>query len=105
MAIGRAAAFGDLSENAEYTSALEERDHLTKRATQLKADLDKAKTITTEMAADEPANAVADSRTMAAEGALDLAPPRAQASLPPTSRPTNVVALPARRDRRSSSAG
>ena len=61
--------------------------------------------LSTEMAADEPANAVADSRTMAADGALDLAPPRAQASLPPTSRPTNVVALPARRDRRSSSAG
>jgi transcription elongation factor GreA len=40
--IGRAASFGDLSENAEYTSALEERDHLTKRAAAMKAELDKA---------------------------------------------------------------
>jgi transcription elongation GreA/GreB family factor len=47
--IGRAAAFGDLSENAEYTSALEERDHLTKRAAKMKAELDKAKVIDSEM--------------------------------------------------------
>jgi transcription elongation GreA/GreB family factor len=46
--IGRAAAFGDLSENAEYTAALEERDQLTKRATKMKADLDRAKLITAE---------------------------------------------------------
>jgi len=44
--IGRAAAFGDLSENAEYTSALEERDRLTKKATELKADLDRVRIIT-----------------------------------------------------------
>jgi transcription elongation factor GreA len=43
--IGRAAAFGDLSENAEYTSALEERDRLTKRATELKANLDNVRII------------------------------------------------------------
>ena len=43
--IGRAAAFGDLSENAEYTSALEERDHLTRRASSIKSELDKAKVI------------------------------------------------------------
>ena len=47
--IGRAAAFGDLSENAEYTSALEERDNLTKRATKMKADLDRAQIITSDM--------------------------------------------------------
>lgn len=46
--IGRAAAFGDLSENAEYTAALEERDHLTKRATRMKEDLDKVRLITAE---------------------------------------------------------
>jgi transcription elongation factor GreA len=47
--IGRAAAFGDLSENAEYTSALEERDSLTKRATKIKAELDKATIIVPDM--------------------------------------------------------
>ena len=44
-AIGRAADFGDLSENAEYTSALEERDRLTKRATEMKEQLDIARTL------------------------------------------------------------
>ena len=39
-AIGRAREFGDLSENAEYTSALEERDRLTQRATRIKEELD-----------------------------------------------------------------
>ena len=48
-AIGKAAAFGDLSENAEYTSALEERDHLTRRATQIKEELDKAQTLGPEL--------------------------------------------------------
>ena len=47
--IGRAAAFGDLSENAEYTSALEERDRLTKRATEMKDQLDKVRMISPEM--------------------------------------------------------
>ncbi len=47
--IGRAAAFGDLSENAEYTSALEERDRLTKRATELKENLDRVRLITPSM--------------------------------------------------------
>ena len=44
-AIGIAREFGDLSENAEYTSALEERDKLTKRATVIEEDLNKAKII------------------------------------------------------------
>lgn len=47
--IGRAADFGDLSENAEYTAALEERDRLTKRATEMKKDLDRVKVITPDM--------------------------------------------------------
>ena len=47
--IGRAAAFGDLSENAEYTSALEERDRLTKQAAKMKAELDRAKVIAPSM--------------------------------------------------------
>jgi len=50
--IGRAADFGDLSENAEYTAALEERDRLTKRATQMKTDLDRVKVITPDMLKD-----------------------------------------------------
>lgn len=43
--VGRAASFGDLSENAEYTGALEERDKLTKRATQMRSDVEIAKLI------------------------------------------------------------
>lgn len=50
-AVGRAASFGDLSENAEYTAALEERERMTERANALKADLDKAVVIPEEMAA------------------------------------------------------
>jgi len=41
-AIGIAREFGDLSENAEYTSALDERDNLTKRANVIEAELNKA---------------------------------------------------------------
>lgn len=42
-AIGAAAALGDLSENAEFTAALEERDQLVARADRMKKDLEKAK--------------------------------------------------------------
>lgn len=44
-AVGRAAAFGDLSENAEYTAALEERSRLTKRAEEMVEELRRAKVI------------------------------------------------------------
>ena len=47
--IGRAAGFGDLSENAEYTAALETRDQLTRTATAMKDEIDRAKVITAEM--------------------------------------------------------
>lgn len=43
--IGEAAARGDLSENAEFTAALEERDRLTERATRMRKDLAKASII------------------------------------------------------------
>ena len=43
--IGEAAARGDLSENAEFTAALEERDRLAERATRVQKDLAKAKII------------------------------------------------------------
>ncbi|MCH2373789.1 MAG: GreA/GreB family elongation factor [Planctomycetes bacterium] len=43
--IGRAADFGDLSENAEYTAALETRDQLTRQATLMKEELERAKVI------------------------------------------------------------
>ncbi len=49
--IGEAAAFGDLSENSEFTAALEKRDQLTSRATAMAAELKQAKLISTEMAA------------------------------------------------------
>ena len=42
-AIGKAAEFGDLSENAEFTSAVEERDLLTTRASTIEKELAKAK--------------------------------------------------------------
>ena len=47
--IGRAAAFGDLSENAEYTSALERRDMFTKRGEQIRSELNDVSLITPEM--------------------------------------------------------
>lgn len=47
--IGRAASFGDLSENAEYSAALESRDFLTKKATEIRAELNRARLITRSM--------------------------------------------------------
>ena len=55
-AIGEAAARGDISENAEFTAALEERDRLTERANAMQAELVKAKPITHVMAASETVN-------------------------------------------------
>jgi transcription elongation GreA/GreB family factor len=49
--IGEAAAFGDLSENAEFTAALEKRDQLTSRATRMEEELQRARVIEPEMAA------------------------------------------------------
>jgi transcription elongation factor GreA len=48
--IGEAASFGDLSENAEYTAALEKRDQLASTATRLESELAQAKIITPDMA-------------------------------------------------------
>jgi transcription elongation factor GreA len=44
-AIGDAAELGDLSENAEFTSAIEERDSLVRKAEQVQEDLQKVKII------------------------------------------------------------
>jgi transcription elongation GreA/GreB family factor len=52
-AIGDAAAYGDLSENAEFTAALEERNNLTEKASRLEAELKKVRTITAATAAGE----------------------------------------------------
>jgi len=41
--LGRAAAFGDISENAEYSAALEKQEHLMRRLRELKDDLDRAR--------------------------------------------------------------
>lgn len=46
-AIGRAASYGDLSENAEWTAAVEERRNLDEMLTQLKRDLRKVELIET----------------------------------------------------------
>ena len=44
-AIGDAAELGDLSENAEFTSACEERDNLVRKAEQIQEDLEKVQLI------------------------------------------------------------
>jgi transcription elongation GreA/GreB family factor len=44
-AIGAAAALGDLSENAEFTAALEERDQLVARADRMKKELERARVL------------------------------------------------------------
>ncbi|MHC4470959.1 MAG: GreA/GreB family elongation factor [Planctomycetota bacterium] len=54
--IGKAASFGDLSENAEYTAALEERERLTERANSLHAELGKAQEIPRELAEGDSVN-------------------------------------------------
>jgi transcription elongation GreA/GreB family factor len=47
--IGEAASHGDLSENAEYTAALEKRDQITSNAARIEGELAKARVIETEM--------------------------------------------------------
>ena len=48
-AIGDAAELGDLSENAEFTSACEERDNLVRKAEQIQEDLEKVQIIDSSM--------------------------------------------------------
>ena len=50
-AIGDAAALGDVSDNAEFMAALEERDRLAERAARMQADIGKAKVLMSSMAA------------------------------------------------------
>jgi len=50
-AIGDAAARGDVSDNAEFTAALEERDRLAERAARMQAEIGKAKILLASMAA------------------------------------------------------
>lgn len=50
QAIGDAAAHGDISENAEFTAALEEQSRLAEHAQRLQADIAKARAITPSMA-------------------------------------------------------
>lgn len=54
--IGEAASFGDLSENAEFTAAIEKRDQLASRATGLESELSAATVITDEMAGSDFVN-------------------------------------------------
>jgi transcription elongation GreA/GreB family factor len=49
-AIATAAEHGDISENAEFTAALEERERLAERAARLQADIARARPITPSMA-------------------------------------------------------
>jgi transcription elongation factor GreA len=55
--IGEAASHGDLSENAEYTAALEKRDQLFSRANTIEDDLKRAVVISAEMADGDFVNA------------------------------------------------
>ncbi len=48
--IGQAASFGDVSDNAEYRAALEERGRLAQRAARMQEELSEARVITREMA-------------------------------------------------------
>jgi len=48
-AIGLAAQFGDISDNAEFRSAIEERDHLSRRAREMKEELDRARVISVDL--------------------------------------------------------
>lgn len=48
-AIGRAISYGDVSDNAEYRAGLEHRDNLSKRAAQIRAEIAKARLITSNM--------------------------------------------------------
>ncbi len=48
--VGEAAEFGDLSENAEYTAALEERERLSRAAQEVRKELSLARIIAPEMA-------------------------------------------------------
>lgn len=54
--IGEAASHGDLSENAEYTAALEKRDQITSNATRIESELARAKVIEPEMTRTEFVN-------------------------------------------------
>jgi transcription elongation GreA/GreB family factor len=54
--IGEAASFGDLSENSEYTAALEKRDQLASRATRMENELSLARVINHEMAGSDFVN-------------------------------------------------
>jgi len=65
--IGEAAAHGDLSENAEYTAALEKRDQLASRATGMKNELTVAKVINHEMAGSDFVNVGTRVATRSAE--------------------------------------
>lgn len=44
-AIGRAASYGDLSENSEWSAAIEDQRNLTQRAMELEAEIEKARLI------------------------------------------------------------
>ena len=51
--IGQAAQFGDISENAEYSAAVEERGRLAARAGRMQEEIAEARPITREMASSD----------------------------------------------------
>ncbi|MBU8870008.1 MAG: GreA/GreB family elongation factor [Gemmatimonadales bacterium] len=70
--IGEAASFGDLSENAEFTAALEKRDQLASRATGLESELSLASVITPEMANSDFVNIGTRVRALAADSGEEV---------------------------------
>jgi len=55
-AIGKAASLGDLRENWEYKSALEERDRLVERTTRMREEVSRAKVLQPDMIPDDEVN-------------------------------------------------
>lgn len=68
-AIGHAAAFGDLSENAEFTAALEQRDFLSRRANDVGEEIRRARLIPFESIGTDKVNVGTTIRVREAGGA------------------------------------
>jgi len=71
QAIGDAAALGDISENAEFTAALEEQQRLSEKAQQMQADIGKARVIPPSMGASDTATVGSKVRARAADTGED----------------------------------
>jgi len=71
QAIGDAAALGDVSDNAEFTAALEEQQRLSEKAQQMQTDIGKARVIPPSMGASDTVTVGSKIRTRAADTGRD----------------------------------